>query len=145
MSGKILLVPLIVLILAGCNPSGTTVRKETHKDDKSTVEETTRADAAERETYQKEMQQHLDELQKEIGRWHEKINQAGAGAREEMKVQLKNLEKQREVAAERLHELSKSSQAAWGPMKEGFHRAFDELKDAFHKARERFKEKEGGS
>jgi hypothetical protein len=128
---------LFLPVLAGCNDSRT-VRKVTQSDGKFTVEESTQSAPAEREAYQKEMHKHLDETNKEIARWREKLDQAGAQAKEGLREQLKNLEKQRDIAAERLRELDRASGPAWSEMKEGFRRAYDDLKEAARKAREKF-------
>jgi DNA anti-recombination protein RmuC len=131
------LILLALLAVSGCSDTKT-VRKETHSDDRATIEET-KVTHPDQEAFQKEMKQHLDDLDKEMTHWREKLAKAGAQAKEEMGVQLKNLEKQREVVAEQLRELSKSSGPAWGEMKEGFRKAFDELKEAAQKAREKFR------
>jgi TolA-binding protein len=129
-------------LLAGCTPTQATrtvQREENRGDGRTAVEQTTQASAAEREAYQEEMQQHLDDLNEEMARWREKLDKAAATAKEEMRVQLKNLEKQREAAAERLRELGKSSGPAWAEMNEGFRRAYEDLKSAAQKAREKFR------
>src|SRR5260370_42488508 len=74
-------------LLAGCTPTAptrTVQREETRGDGQTTVEKTTEVTRAERETYQKQMQQHLDDLNKEMERWREKIGKAAATAKEEM-------------------------------------------------------------
>jgi TolA-binding protein len=130
-------------LLAGCTPTQATrivQREETRGNGRTVAEQTTtEVSAAEKVAYQKEMQQHLDDLNKEMARWREKLDKAAATAKEEMQVQLKNLEKQREAAAERLRELGKSSGPAWAEMKEGFRRAYEDLKSAAQKAREKFR------
>jgi hypothetical protein len=131
-------VTLVLLALVGCNPPGTSVRKETHSNGKETIQESTRVSQADRESYQKEAQQKLDELNREIARWREKLDKAGTEAREGMKTQLKEFEKQRQIVAERLRELGRTSGPAWEAMKEGFHKAYEDLKEAARKAREKF-------
>jgi hypothetical protein len=129
---------LTLSAVAGCNETKT-ARDETHSDGRSTVKETTQVTHADREAYQKEMHQYLDKLNQETTRWREQLEKVGGQAKEEMQAQLKNLEKQRDVVAERLRELGRAGESAWGPMKEGLRKAFDDLKEAAHKAREKFR------
>ena len=100
----------------------------------------TAADYAEQQRRQfvADAQRQLDGIDAKIVEWKAKAKDAKADAKTAMDESLRELEKQRKEAADKLAELKSSGADAWENVKQGFQNALDKLRDSYEKAKQQF-------
>lgn len=81
------------------------------------------------------LDQRIDALERRIDKDWDKLDQI---AREKARSSLKELHRQRNLAAERYGSMKSSSGEAWGHVKKGFSEAFSTLQEAWEKSEEEF-------
>ena len=92
-----------------------------------------------REEYQGKMEAQLGEWGKEIDKLQAKADQAKEDAKQGYLDQVKDLRAKQAAMKAKLHELKTANEGAWGYLKEGVDKSWNETKDAFNKAADRFK------
>jgi hypothetical protein len=92
-----------------------------------------------REEYQGKMEAQLGEWGKEIDKLQAKADQAKEDAKQGYLDQVKDLRAKQAAMKAKLHELKTANEGAWGDLKEGVDKSWNETKDAFNKAADRFK------
>jgi predicted nuclease with TOPRIM domain len=93
---------------------------------------------AEKEEFERELEQDLETIDQKMARLAERIKKAEGDAKARLQQEWDELEPQRERARERLEQLKKSSGEAWKDIKAGAQSAFSELRDSVNRASERF-------
>ena len=92
-----------------------------------------------KETYQKELQEQLDEWGTEIDKLKVVAGKAKTGLQGEYYKEIEDLRCKQLEAQKKLHELKTSSEEAWGDLKEGVEGAWDSLSKGVKSAASRFK------
>ena len=92
-----------------------------------------------KDEYMAQMQSQLKKWDAEIDSLTSKANEFGAEARDKYYDQLKSMRANREAAAQKLHELTSASEAAWHEMQKGMEGAWDTMKTAMEKMTSSFK------
>ena len=92
-----------------------------------------------KETYQKELQEQLDEWGKEIDKLKVLADKAKTGLEHEYHKEIAELHAKKDAAQEKLDELKKESGEAWDDLKTGVETAWDVLGNAVKTATSRFK------
>jgi predicted nuclease with TOPRIM domain len=92
-----------------------------------------------KETYQKELQEQLDEWGAEIDKLKGVAEKAKSGLQGEYYKELEELRSQQLTAQKKLHDLKEESGDAWEDLKGGIELAWAALADAVKTAASRFK------
>jgi len=92
-----------------------------------------------KETYQKELQEQLDEWGTEIDKLKVIAGKAKTGLQGEYYKEVEDLRCKQLAAQKKLHEVKESSGDAWEDLKEGVEGAWDSLSTGVKKAASRFK------
>jgi len=92
-----------------------------------------------KETYQKELQDQLDEWGREIDKLKVVAGKAKAGLQGEYYKEVEDLRCKQLAAQQKLHEMKESSGDAWEDLKGGIELAWTALADAVKTAASRFK------
>ena len=92
-----------------------------------------------KDEYMVQMQLQLKKWDAEIDALTAKANDIGAEARDKYYDQLKIMRASREAAAQKMHELTSASEAAWQEMQKGMESAWDAMKSAMEKVTSSFK------
>ena len=91
-----------------------------------------------RTEYIEQLKHKLDKWNTDITKWEEKARLTKNDMQIEYEMQLDNLRKHRDQAAEKLKEVQASSDAAWQDLKSGTDAAWTALREAFDKAASHF-------
>lgn len=96
-------------------------------------------------TEQMNKQTVKEQLEQEIGKWQAKMDEAKLQmhlgvkeAQDKLQPHVDQLDKELSEAKSKLEEFEKSSEGAWGEVKEGLESSFDVMKMAFESAQEHF-------
>jgi phage host-nuclease inhibitor protein Gam len=92
-----------------------------------------------REEYQGKMEAQFGEWGKEIDKLQAKADKAAADTKQGYLDQIKDLRAKQAAMQAKLQELKTANEGAWGDLKEGLDKSWNETKDAFNKAADRFK------
>lgn len=91
-----------------------------------------------KESYQKKMEDQLENLQTKIDELKVKASLAKADAKDAYREQLDALSTKQQEAQVKLQELKASSKNAWNDIKTGMENTWDELQTTFNKAASHF-------
>lgn len=93
-----------------------------------------------KEEIQKSLDKNLTALSKEIDALKKDAKNSSGKAKEEMNLQIANLESTRTELRKDLAKMKKSSGRAWAELKAGTSEAMDKLSESFSKAKKEFNE-----
>ncbi len=92
-----------------------------------------------RKEYQGKMEAQLSEWGAEIDKLKTRADKAAADTRQGYYDEIETLRAKRASMQAKLQELKASSDDAWGDLKEGLDRSWNQVRDSFNKAAARFK------
>jgi multidrug resistance efflux pump len=92
-----------------------------------------------REEYQGKMDAQLSEWGAEIDKLKARADKASADTRQGYYDEIEALRAKQASMQAKLQELKASSDDAWGDLKEGLDRSWNQVRDSFNKAADRFK------
>ncbi|MBF0169575.1 MAG: coiled coil domain-containing protein [Nitrospinae bacterium] len=95
--------------------------------------------ASNREAYEKKFNAQLKEWSAQIALLKAKAVNATADANLDYHQAVESLQKKRDEASAKYHELKSASDDAWDDVKGGAERAWEEVKTAYHDAVSKFK------
>lgn len=93
-----------------------------------------------KEVYQQVATARIKQVEEQIKELRGEVEQTDATANPELADTVSELEAQRDVAIERLDEISTASGPAWKDLKAGLEAALNDLEDAYQQAQSRFEE-----
>lgn len=125
-------------------PKSEVTAEDVKKEAKEAADTAERYAIQKKEEYQKDAEERLAGLEKQIDALNAKIGTLGDKAQLEMKETLKELQAKREAVRKKLDELREPTEMAWKDIKSGIEAAMEELAAAYQKAASRFQETEGG-
>jgi flagellar hook-basal body complex protein FliE len=102
----------------------------------------TQDESQQKKHYEKNMQERLGKLGKQVDELKAKAAAMTEQARKDIKQDLAEVEKKRESASRKLETMRKESATAWEKFSAELDKAADDFENAFKKAKERFKEKQ---
>jgi uncharacterized protein YhaN len=91
-----------------------------------------------REEYQGKMESQFSEWGKEIDNLKDRADRAAADTRQGYYDEIEALRAKQASMRAKLQELKTSGDDAWGDLKEGLDRSWNQVKDSFNKAAARF-------
>lgn len=106
------------------------VKKETTEALQATKEYT----AQHKEEFHKTMHAELDRMQKQIDHLTAKANQAKKGAQVDLNKVIRELQRQKDAAGEKLQELKSASAAAWDNLKSKLTTMMEDLERSYKRA-----------
>lgn len=95
--------------------------------------------SSKREAYEKKFDAQLNEWSAQIALLRAKADNAKADANMDYHKTIEALQRKRDEAAAKLHDLKAAGDDAWEDVKKGAERAWDEVKSAYHEALSNFK------
>lgn len=110
------------------------VKQET----KEALEATKEFTVQQKEDFQKKMQAELDRMQKQIDHLTAKADHAKKEAQAELNKAIGELQKQKDAAGKKLHELESASEKAWGDLKAGLNAVMEDLEKSYKRALSHF-------
>lgn len=93
-----------------------------------------------KEQFQKEMEDNLAAINKEIAELKSHVSDVSGEAQKELNEKITALESKQSELSQRLAKLKKSSGKAWSEMKSGVTKAWDALSGSYKKAKAEFKD-----
>jgi cell division septum initiation protein DivIVA len=103
------------------------------KEARETVEATKEYTVQQKEAFQRKAQEELAAVQGQISALRGKTREVSAAARAEIQKSIDELEKQKDVAKDKLDTLRTATDAKWNEMKTRVDTAFDEVKRSYQK------------
>jgi F0F1-type ATP synthase membrane subunit b/b' len=100
----------------------------------------TQDDSQQKRHYEKNMQERLGKLGKELDELKTKAAAMTEQARKNINQDLAEVEKKKETASRKLEKMRKESTATWKKFSADLDKAADDFEKAYEKAKERFKE-----
>jgi Skp family chaperone for outer membrane proteins len=100
----------------------------------------TQDESQQKRHYEKNMEERLRKLGKELDELKAKTAAMKEQARKDINQDLANAEKRRDAASRKLEEIQKESVARWKKFSADLDKATDDFEKAYQKAKERFKE-----
>ncbi|MBF0292905.1 MAG: coiled coil domain-containing protein [Nitrospinae bacterium] len=95
--------------------------------------------SSKREAYEKKFDAQLSEWSAQIALLRAKADNAKADANLDYHKTIETLQRKRDEAAAKYHELKSSGDEAWEDVKKGAERAWDDVKTAYHDVLSKFK------
>jgi len=96
-------------------------------------------ESQEKKHYEKNMQERLGKLGKQLDELKAKAAAMTESARKDINQDLAKAEEGREAASQKLEKIRKESVATWGKFSTELDQAADDFENAYKKAKERFK------
>jgi uncharacterized membrane protein YccC len=118
---------------AGDQPRTSTTDKMA-QDTKEALEATKQYTLRQKEAFQKNVQEELNELQRKIAALQKKTDAATVEARKDMQKAIQDLEKKKDEARKKLEEVNESTSLAWTTLKDGMTAAVEDLKKSYKEA-----------
>lgn len=87
-----------------------------------------------KEAFQKNVQEELDELQAQIARLRTRTDQASAETRAKAQHAIDDLEKKKEEARRQLEELKSAGASAWADLRSRMNAAMEDLRRSYRRA-----------
>ncbi|MBN2011021.1 hypothetical protein JW960_16860 [candidate division KSB1 bacterium] len=123
---------LISFLIIACN-------KQASEKNKKAVNEAYTDLQTEKQDFEKEMDKKVVTLNRELGEMKSKAGTATGKTKVELQAQVDELEKNLNVAQDKLKNVKNASAQNWKEMKSDVETAFDDLGKSFAQAMERFK------
>jgi len=92
-----------------------------------------------RKAFEEKLDAQINELNAQIALFKAKADKAKAEAKVEYYQSIEGLQRKRDTARAKLHELKSAGDEAWEDLKSGAEKAWDDLKSSFHAAAAKFK------
>jgi molecular chaperone GrpE (heat shock protein) len=108
----------------------------------ATEQAATPNESQEKKHYEKNMQERLGKLGKQLDELKAKAAAMTEQARKDINQDLAKAEEKREAASRKLEKMRKESVARWKKFSADLDNAADDFENAFKKAKDRFKEKD---
>jgi TolA-binding protein len=132
--------PLLSCTRSGtpATPRGTVTAEDVRREAREAGQAALALAQQKKQEYQKQIEDELSDLDRQIEKLKAQANEAQAEARAKLQAEIAGLEQKKAAARKELDRVKAASAEAWEDMKEGVNAAMENLRKAYQQARTRF-------